>query len=364
MKLHPSIENLAPYKAGRSIEEIQNDFGLKEVIKLASNENPFGPSPKVLNALQATIQNLSRYPDASYRSLVDKLAKHCLVAPNQIVLGNGSNELIDLLCRIFANPGDSFVMAQTGFTAYAVCGQAARLNALKARESENLNLDLSHFEELCLKPNVRLAFLANPNNPTGEYIQRQNLVRLVENTANKEDFLLVIDEAYIEFVRSEKLASVADLTAKYKHLIVLRTFSKAYGLAGLRLGFGIASAEVTQWIQRVRNPFNINQFAVSAGLAALEDQAFIEKSRQLNWLGLDFWIQSLQELGILHYPTEGNFILCDLKKDSLVIEKKLLAQGVILRPVSNYGLLTHMRISVGLDRENKIALQALSKALN
>lgn len=358
------ILKLKPYKAGKSIEEIQRVYGIQQVIKLGSNECPFGVSPKVKLALEKAIPEIHRYPDSSYHEISEVIGSYWKIPSNQVLIGNGSNELIDLLVRVYAEPKDQVVVSQTGFIAYSVCAQASRLDVVRALEDENFNLNIDDFLQKARDLKSRIGFIANPNNPTGNYLNKSQLEYILNETAQLKNFTLVIDEAYNEFVRAADFTSATKYLSQFPHLVILKTFSKVFGLAGLRMGALFGSVSMVELLNRVRLPFNVSQLAVVAAQAALEDKAFTEACVQKTWAGIDFWIEGLNKLPVKVYPSQGNFILINLKKECAPVEIELLKRGVILRPVGNYGLPNHLRISVGTPQENAIALQALREVLN
>lgn len=367
MKVSDEILNLVPYRPGKPIEETQREYGLSKVFKLASNENPLGPSPKAIEAMTRAISGVHRYPDASCYELKQALCQKYGITEDRLTFGNGSNELIDLLIRIFGEPGDTMVTSEGAFIAYQICAQAARVKMEKLPLSNHLGFQIPAFIERIKdpsQPTPKVVFLANPNNPTGSYINEKDLVGILEVTQGSEETLIVLDEAYNEFVRAKDYPDSIELQKKYPHLVVLRTLSKVYGLAGVRIGWMLAEPEIIDLVNRVRNPFNVNSLAQVAAIAALEDDVFLQKAQTVNWEGLDYFYRELDRLGLDYWPSEGNFVLFDTGQDSLEVYECLLKQGVIVRPVKGYGLLTHLRLSVGLPEENKEAIAALEKWVN
>lgn len=373
MKVSAEILNLVPYKPGKPIAETQREYGLKEVYKLASNENPLGISPNVKEAIRLHTENLARYPDPSCFELTQTVSKLWNFPQNNIAVGNGSNEIIDLLIRIYCEPGDSILTFDAAFVAYAVCAQAARARTLTIPYEAGFSMDLkkmaAYLRANLEKEKIRIVFLPNPNNPTGVYIPHGEISEFLEEFGNNPDLLVVFDEAYTEFVRAKDYRTAMDDVRAYKNVISIRTLSKAYGLAGLRVGLLLAHNEVIDLYNRVRNPFNVNELAQVAAVAALQDHEFVRKTVELTWQGLDYLTAELQNMGLEVTPSQANFVLVDLK-DSLKgrtipeINEALLRKGVILRPVLNYGLKTHLRISVGLPTENKFAVAALKEVLS
>lgn len=367
MRISKEIESLIPYQPGKPISETQREFGLDKVIKLASNENPLGVSPKVVRALHSALDDLHRYPDPSCYELRQTLAKVWHVSRDKMVIGNGSNELIDLLIRIFCEPGQAILTIESAFVAYEVCAQAARVRTVHAPLNRDYsgNLDLMA-DILRLKRDqqkIRLVFLPNPNNPTGSLIPTNKLLPFLEEFSNQDDLLVVLDEAYTEYIDQLHQIHGIDLQKQFPRLIVLRTLSKAYGLAGLRVGVLCGPSEVVDLLNRVRNPFNVNSLAQVAAVAAVLDSDFVRESVRVNKAGRDFLQERLKSWGLKFVPSQANFVFFDLDRDATEVFRELLKMGVILRPVKNYGFPTHLRMSIGLPQENQFALECLEKVL-
>lgn len=364
MRVSTEIKNLVPYKPGKPIGETQREYGLSKVIKLASNENPLGPSPKAIEAVRSHLAHLHRYPDPSGFELSQKISQDWNVGKDKIALGNGSNEIIDLLIRIFCEPGEKIITTDKAFLAYPICAQAARVNTVTTplRSDYTMDLDLMA-NEILSDSKIRIAFLPNPNNPTGTYVSRKEVENFLNRVGNHPDLLIVFDEAYNEFVRATDYTSGQNWLAQYSSIVVMRTFSKVYGLAGLRLGVMLAQPEVIDFYHRVRNPFNTNELAQVAAMAALGDHEYLRASQKLVWTGLDQIYQGLHSLGLEYLESQGNFVLFDTRRDAQVVYELLLRQGFILRPVGNYGLSRHLRWTVGLPEENTLVLKALKEIL-
>lgn len=367
MKVSAEILNLIPYKPGKPISETQREYGLTEVIKLASNENPLGPSPKAIEAIHKYLDHQHRYPDPSGYELVQKISEKWNVPATQIGLGNGSNEIIDLLIRIFCEPGDSILTSEAAFVAYQVCAQAARVRVRTTPLRHNdLTIDLKAIADHFFHhptAKIKMIFIPNPNNPTGTLVGGQELDEFLVRLGNRDDVLLVFDEAYTEYVRDKKFREAAKFYKNYSNVLVLKTFSKVYGMAGFRLGALLAPEYVLEYYNRVRNPFNVNDLAQVAGTAALEDKGYIEQSQKVVWEGLDYFYKELKRLNLHYYPSEANFVLFDTKRNSEHVHVNLLKKGLILRPVQNYGFKTLMRMTVGQMDENKKAIAAIEKML-
>lgn len=365
MKVDQQIKNLKPYQPGKPIAETKKEFGLETVIKLASNENPLGPSPLARASLNSVVdEDFSRYPDGAAIELKTALKDSLQLPPEYISLGNGSNELIHLLIQIFCEPSAGLLMSQSAFIAYKVCGIANRAQIFEIPHLSDLQTDLEGFlSELRRSSKIRIVFLANPNNPTGSYLNHRTLKNFLSEVSKLSDALVVLDEAYLEYVRdSDSVRSLA-LLQEFPNLVILRTFSKIYGLAGLRIGYAIARPEIIQFLEKVRNPFNVNALAQRAALAALGDHEFVEHSQAMTWQGLDSYYRELKALGLKVYPSQGNFVLVDCSSPAKPFFDQLLTRGIIVRPVDNYGLPNHLRISVGLPSENQALVRSLKDLL-
>lgn len=362
IKVSDEILNLKPYVPGKSIAEVQREYGLKEIYKLASNENPLGPSRKVIEAIKKSLVDIHRYPDGSYFELKNAIANNYSIDSKYVTCGNGSNELIDLLVRIFCEPGSSILITEGTFVAYKVCAHANRVKVT----SVPLKKDLSTPCKELLKawtPEHKIIFLPNPNNPTGCYINMADLDLIMKELGNSEQVMIVLDEAYVEYVRAKDYPNGIDYFKKYKNVVLLRTMAKAYGLAGLRLGALISQPEVVELIDRVRNPFNVNLLVAEAAKVAFQDREYLQESQKIVWDGLDYFYDEFNEMGIDYCPSQGNFIFFDTKKDSTKIFEALLKRGVILRPLKNYGFMTQLRMSVGLQNENEKAMACLKELI-
>lgn len=356
MRISPELKNLVPYKPGKPISETQREYGLSKVIKLASNENPLGSSPLALKAVQSTLGSMNLYPDPGHYQMIQAVAKKWNVPQNQLAFGNGSDELIDLLCRIYCEPGQAVLTIPHAFAAYEVSAHANRAKILFAKPEDLVSTYQKN------KNQVQIIFIPNPNNPTGLYLNGQTVKSLLESFKN-EEVMVVFDEAYNEFVRAKDYVSSMELYNQYPNVVVLRTFSKAYGLAGFRVGAMIGPLETIEVYNRVRKPFNVNEMAQVALVAALQDDDFMRKTQEITWKGLDYFYKKLQQLELSFFQSEGNFVLFDTERDSSLVFEALLRKGIILRPVKNYGLPTHMRMSVGLPEENEAAMAALELVL-
>ncbi|GAA4089694.1 histidinol-phosphate transaminase [Zhongshania borealis] len=354
------VRGLQPYQPGKPIEELQRELGLSDVVKLASNENPLGPSPLALAAAERALKNLHLYPDASGFELKKKLAVKLGVSEQQFTLGNGSNDVLDLIARTFLGPGCSAVFSQHAFIVYPIAVQAVGARAI-VTPAKNWGHDLAAMAA-AIEADTRVVFIANPNNPTGNYLNRDELSAFLAQVPNH--VMVVLDEAYIEFAAADDFPDGLKFLQSYPNIIVTRTFSKAYGLAGLRIGYGISTAETADLLNRVRAPFNVSVPALAAALAVLDDEDYLQRSQQINRDGMVQICQGLDALGLRYIPSLGNFIAVELASDAMSVYQALLREGVIVRPVGVYQMPKHLRVSIGLPHENKRFLDALKKVLS
>ena len=354
------VRRIAPYIPGKPVEELARELGLDPatIVKLASNENPRGPGAKVRAAIAAATDELTRYPDGNGFALKSTLAFRLGVPAGQIVLGNGSNDILELVSLAFLEPGDEAVYSQHAFAVYPLATQArgAHGSEVPARDYGH---DLGAMRS-AISGRTRVVFVANPNNPTGTWLPPEAVRAFVASVPR--DVIVVLDEAYNEYLEPADCADTVSWIARYPNLIVSRTFSKAYGLAALRVGYGVMDATVADLLNRVRQPFNVNALAQAAAVAALADDAYVEESRALNRAGLAQLYAGLHALGIAFLPSHANFVLAHVGEAGR-INVALLKQGVIVRPVANYGLPEWLRVTVGLPAENERFLAALARAL-
>jgi histidinol-phosphate aminotransferase len=356
LQVHPDIRSLSPYVPGKPIDELQRELGLTRVIKLASNENPLGPSPRALAALSGAQDMLHRYPDGGGYQLRQTIADRWKVGREQVILGNGSDEILGLLARTFLTPGDEAIMADHTFVIYKM-----EVTAVHGKPVVVPLVDWTYDLEsmVCaVTPRTRLLFLCNPNNPTGTMVSAEAVDRLM--TKVPEDVIVVFDEAYFEYVRNSKFPDAMAYVKQGRNAIVLRTFSKIYGLAGLRIGYGISTAEIIDFLNRVRPPFNANSLAQRAALAALGDDEHVAKSRAVNTAGMEQMEQGLRALGVIPIPSETNFLYFDAKRDGRLVFEALLRAGIIVRHIDG----TMLRVTIGQPDENAAFLQAFRKVLD
>lgn len=356
LHVHPDILSLHPYVPGKPIDELQRELGLTRVIKLASNENPLGPSPKALVALSGTQDMLHRYPDGSAYQLRQAIADRWKVAREQVIVGNGSDEILGLLARTFLTPGDEAIMADHTFVIYKL-----EVTAVHGKPVVVPLVNWTHDLEAMVRavtPRTRLLFLCNPNNPTGTIVSAEAVDRLM--TKVPEDVIVVFDEAYVEYVRNPQFPDAMAYVKQGRNAIILRTFSKIYGLAGLRIGYGISTSEVIGFLNRVRPPFNANSLAQKAALAALGDDEHVAKSRTVNAAGMEQLESGLRALGVTPIPSETNFLYFDAKQDGRLVFEALLRAGIIVRHIDG----AMLRVTIGQPDENAAFLQALKKVLH
>ncbi|MGE5807791.1 MAG: histidinol-phosphate transaminase [Nitrospirota bacterium] len=347
------IRTISPYVPGKPIEELERELGITGSIKLASNENPLGPSPKAVAALKKVVEGINRYPDGSGFYLSQALAKTYGVDISQVILGNGSNELIELVVRTFVQPGDEIVSADPSFVVYKMITQAA-CGANVIVPCRELCHDLDAMAG-AITPKTKIVFIANPNNPTGTMNTRAEMDRFMSRVP--DHVIVAVDEAYFEYVTHAEYPDSLDYLREGKNVLALRTFSKIYGLAGLRIGYGITKPEIAEFMNKVRQPFNTNSLAQAAALAALSDRKHVEKSIAINNEGKQYLYQSFQRLGVRYIPTEANFILFETAIDAKDVYAALLKQGVIIRPMGG----KRLRVTIGLPEENKRFVAELEK---
>ena len=354
------VRAIAPYQAGKPIEELAREHGLapESIVKLASNENPLGMPASARAAMQAAIADLGRYPDANGFALKDALSHRFGVPTQWITLGNGSNDILELAAAALLAPGRSCVYSQYSFAVYALATQARGARAIVV-PARYFGHDLPAMRE-AIAADTRLVYLANPNNPTGTFVPAAQIEAFLASVP--ADVVVVLDEAYNEYLPQEDRFDSTAWVRRFPNLLVSRTFSKAYGLAGLRVGYGLAQPQLTDLLNRVRQPFNVNSLAQAAALAALADTEFLARSDALNRDGLRRLESAFSELGLPFVPSRGNFVLVKVGPAARVYQE-LLKRGVIVRPVANYGLPEWLRISVGLPEENERLLAALPAAL-
>ena len=355
------IRRIAAYVAGKPVSELAREFCLAErdIVKLASNENPRGPSAAVRAAIAAATDELCRYPDGNGFELKAALAARHGIAPEQLVLGNGSNDVLELVAQAFLLPGQKTIYARHAFVVYPLATQARGAIGIEVPPSADLGHDLPAMAA-AVTPDTRIVFIANPNNPTGTWLPPEALTAFLAKVP--PEVIVVLDEAYHEYLEPVQHAPTTAWVARHANLIVSRTFSKAYGLAALRVGYGIMHPDVADILNRVRQPFNVNSLGQAAAVAALADAAYVEESRRINRDGMRRLEAGFRKLGLTWTPSHANFLLVRVGYAAGVYQR-LLRQGVIVRPVANYGLPEHLRVTVGLPHENERFLTALAGVL-
>lgn len=359
LKVPEHILSIKPYVPGKPIEELEREYGISGSIKLASNENPLGPSPLAVKAVERSLSRLNRYPDGSGHDLVMKLSEHQGVSPGNIVLGNGSDEIIGMLANAFLSPGDEVIIPRPSFLMYEIMARTADAKIVFV-PLKSLSIDLKSIAGK-ISEKTRLIFLCNPNNPTGTVISGKDFDRFIKKVP--KNVIVVADEAYIDFVRDENCFKSMDYINSEHHVVTLRTFSKIYGLAGLRIGYGIMPEDVSDILNRIRPPFNASIPAQAGAVAALEDKTFFRKTVSLVHDGLDYMYEALKDRGIRYFPTQANFFLIDTAKDADHVFESMLKQGIIIRSMKSYGYPEYIRVSVGLRKENIRFVKALEKVL-
>jgi histidinol-phosphate aminotransferase len=355
----PHIAAIKPYEPGKPIAELERELGLPSTVKLASNENPLGPSPKAVRAMRACLKEVSRYPDGGAFELTRALSARLDLPGECLLLGNGSNELIEIIVRTFLRPGEEVVSARGAFVVYFLVTQAAGgRNVMVPMKNHTHDLEAM---AAAVTDRTRLVFVANPNNPTGTWVNRRAVEKFLSSLP--DGVIAVFDEAYYEYVSRKAFPDTLASVREGRPVIVLRTFSKAYGLAGMRLGYLAAPAPYTAEMNKVRQPFNTNHLAQVAAVAALEDERYLRKVVRLNKRERRALELSLQELGLQTIPSEANFLLVDVGREGGDVYRELLQRGVIARPMGGYGYPNHLRVTVGLPEENTAFIKELKAAL-
>ncbi|MBU0966505.1 MAG: histidinol-phosphate transaminase [Proteobacteria bacterium] len=359
LSVHKNIATLVPYPPGKPLKELEREYGISDSIKLASNENPLGPSPKALEAIRANLVDLHRYPDGSCYYLARTLADKLGVKPQQLVFGNGSNEVIELLVGAFVGPGDEVITSHPSFLVYQTMVQARDgINAVVPLK--NMAHDLVTILTT-VTANTRLIFLDNPNNPTGRVFGQSEFEAFL--SALPETVMVVLDEAYVDFVDPAVRLDVRRYIDNHVPVVGLRTFSKVYGLAGLRVGYGIMHEEIARYLHRVRQPFNVNSLAQVAAVAALADDDHYQQTLAMTRDGIRWLAHEIDKLDCRTFPTQTNFFLVDVGCDCRELYEKMLQKGVVIRPMNAYGYPSYIRITVGTSSENERLVTSLAQCL-
>ncbi len=358
--LAPSyVRAIAPYQPGKPISELERELGITGIVKLASNENPLGASPAAVAAMHEAIKSIALYPDGNGFELKDALVKRYGVAHANVTLGNGSNDLLELAARAFLQPGDKVVYSAHAFAVYALATQAVGATGISV-PAIAYGHDLKAMQQAAKESKAKMVFIANPNNPTGTYLGAEALLAFLRGLP--ADILVVLDEAYNEYLPEDKRYDSVSWMKEFPNLIISRTFSKAFGLAGLRVGYALAHEQVTDMLNRVRQPFNVNSVAQAAAVAALRDTSFVKKTFELNQRGMQQITEGLTKLGLEYIPSFGNFVAFRIG-NATAMYRRLLELGVIVRPIANYDMPDWLRVSIGLESENAKFLHALKHAI-
>jgi len=355
--VHEGIRGLVPYKPGKPIEELERELGITDSIKVASNENPVGPSPKALEAIKNALKNIHRYPDGNATALKDNLAGKLGVKPENLIIGNGSNEILELVLRTYLGPGESVVFSEHAFVVYMLVTKAAGGRGISV-PMKGFTHDLDAMAR-AIEKDTRLVFVANPNNPTGTFNTKDEVERLID--ALPERCILVLDEAYAEYVEDPSYPD--SLQYLDRPVLVARTFSKLHGLAGLRAGYGVAHESVIEYMNRVRQPFNVNALAQVAANAALDDMEHQETARKVNREGKRMLEDGLKALNLEWVPTVTNFLLINVRRPAGEVFEKMLPKGVIVRAMTEYGYPEHIRVTIGTREQNEKFLKCLAEVL-
>ncbi|ERI94358.1 histidinol-phosphate transaminase [Clostridiales bacterium oral taxon 876 str. F0540] len=358
--LRKEVLGLEMYVAGKPISEVKRELGLTEVIKLASNENPLGCSPKVKQALQETIEEACLYPDASNYELKRAIAKNAGVKPSQVFCGTGSDLLIRVICSTLLNPGDESIMAEVTFSRYDAGTKLMGGKSIVVPMKDN-GLDIDKMVD-SITDKTKVIWLCNPNNPTGTIFRKADLERIINRIP--ENVVIIMDEAYIEYVTDSDYPDSIALLDKYPNMIILRTFSKAYGLAGLRCGYGIAHEDMVKYFNTVAGPFDVNLFAQKAAVAALEDKEYLRTVQETNKIGKQYLYEEFKKLGLKYIETNANFIMVETKIDDKVLFNELLKKGIIIRPGYLLGMPGWMRVTIGTGKQNEQFIKAVREILN
>ena len=358
--VNKGIDGLSPYEPGKPIEDLERELGIKNAVKLASNENPVGPSPKIIDSIEKIVKETHRYPDGNATRLKAKISRKFNILENQVTVGNGSNDIIEFVARSFLGPDDSAVYSEHAFAVYPLVVRAVGAMGIEV-PAKNFSHDLEAMLD-SIEENTKLIFIANPNNPTGSFIEQSELLNFLEKVP--EEIIVLLDQAYFEYSSFETSDLEFDVLERFPNLVISRSFSKAYGLAGFRVGYSVSSIEIADYLNRVRQPFNANSLALYAAEIALDDDQFIKKCLELNFEQKQILLNDLQALGFECLPSRANFISFDCREDSNDAFNKLLLEGVIVRSLRVYKMPNFLRVSVGLPEENLTFLEKIKSTLS
>lgn len=358
--VNKGIDGLSPYEPGKPIEDLERELGIKNAVKLASNENPVGPSPKIIDSIEKIVKETHRYPDGNATRLKAKISRKFNILENQVTVGNGSNDIIEFVARSFLGPNDSAVYSEHAFAVYPLVVRAVGAMGIEV-PAKNFSHDLEAMLD-SIEENTKLILIANPNNPTGSFIEQSELLNFLEKVP--EEIIVLLDQAYFEYSSFETSDLEFDVLERFPNLVISRSFSKAYGLAGFRVGYSVSSIEIADYLNRVRQPFNANSLALYAAEIALDDDQFIKKCLELNFEQKQKLFNDLQALGFECLPSRANFISFDCREDSNDAFNKLLLEGVIVRSLRVYKMPNFLRVSVGLPEENLTFLEKIKSTLS
>jgi histidinol-phosphate aminotransferase len=355
----PCILEIRPYVPGKPIEEVERELGLKDIIKLASNENQLGPSAKAVEAMKKEVEKVNFYPDSNCFYLKEALALNVGMAPENIIIGNGSDELLKLIAEAFLKEGEEVIFGNPSFSEYEFVTRVMNGKMVEV-PLKNLTYDLDAIAEK-ITSQTKLIFVCNPNNPTGTIVTRKEVADFM--AVVPEDVLVVFDEAYFEYATDLEYADGLEYVRQGRRAIVLRTFSKIYGLAGLRIGYGLATADIIDCLMRVREPFNVNSVAQAGALAGLEDQEWVQLAKQVNTEGRDYWYRELSSMGLDFAPTQANFLFINLRTSGAEVAQRLMQNGVIVRPGHFFGYPEYIRVTMGTKEQNERFIHVLRQVL-
>lgn len=358
--VNKGIDGLSPYEPGKPIEDLERELGIKNVVKLASNENPVGPSPKIIDSIEKIVKETHRYPDGNATRLKAKISRKFNILENQVTVGNGSNDIIEFVARSFLGPNDSAVYSEHAFAVYPLVVRAVGAMGIEV-PAKNFSHDLEAMLD-SIEENTKLIFIANPNNPTGSFIEQSELLNFLDKVP--EEIIVLLDQAYFDYSSFETSDLEFDVLERFPNLVISRSFSKAYGLAGFRVGYSVSSIEIADYLNRVRQPFNANSLALYAAEIALDDDQFIKKCLELNFEQKEILFNGLQASGFECLPSRANFISFDCGEDSNDAFNKLLLEGVIVRSLRVYKMPNFLRVSVGLPEENLTFLEKIKSTLS
>ncbi len=356
-----NIDAIHPYEPGKPIKEVRRELGLTHIVKLASNENPLGVSPLAMYEIKQVLKDCYLYPEGGCHEVLQALSKELKLPPEQVIFGNGSNEIIELVGRGFLSEGDEVISSASSFLVYPILTQAAGGKYVSIPMTQDYRYDLKALAE-AVTPKTKIIFIANPNNPTGTYVRRRDVEKFLKRVPNR--VVICFDEAYFDFVDAKDFPDILSLVREGRENVLLfRTFSKAYGLAGLRIGYACASKRMIGYLHKIRQPFNVNMVAQAAALGAIRDHKFRKKTREVTFLGRSFLCQTFQKLGLEYLPSQANFVLVNTGQNGREVCKAFLKKGIIVRAMDAYGFDNWIRVTVGLPKQNRLFIKRLVKIL-